>query len=138
MNNRISSLCLPILFVNFFLVAFSFSENVPGKLNSSGMFPVFNVRLGTQTFDPKYQFTSDTKLLETAKQIYEMGSDIIKLNFKATMEVALDTVLPPMIKFNPLSIWCKTNLRTGRFWICLFITTFYGSIPSKKYTGMMA
>lgn len=82
MKNRIPSFYLSSLFVIFFLVSFSFSENVPGKPDPSGLFPVFNVRLGTQTFDPKYQFTSDTKLLETAKQIYEMGSDIIKINMK--------------------------------------------------------
>ena len=39
----------------------------------------FNYVLGTQTIQPKYQFTNDLKLIETAKQIQAMGSNLIKL-----------------------------------------------------------
>ena len=39
----------------------------------------YNVRVGTQTFDPRYHFTSDTLLVETANAITNMGSDIIKM-----------------------------------------------------------
>lgn len=38
----------------------------------------YNVRLGTQTFSPLYQFTAESKLLETARAIRGMGSDIFK------------------------------------------------------------
>jgi hypothetical protein len=37
-----------------------------------------NFFIGTQTFGVKYKFTSDTTLVETAKQIYNMGSDTLK------------------------------------------------------------
>lgn len=38
----------------------------------------YNVRMGTQTFGVKYQFTTNTALVETALAIREMGSDILK------------------------------------------------------------
>ena len=38
----------------------------------------FNVRVGTQTFGVKYQFTTNTSLVETARAITNLGSDIIK------------------------------------------------------------
>lgn len=40
----------------------------------------FNVAVGTQTFGPRYAFSSDTRLVETAEAIYAMGSDIIKMD----------------------------------------------------------
>ncbi len=45
----------------------------------NGSYPPFNYVLGTQTFLPKYQFTEDTRLVETAKKIQAMGSNTIKL-----------------------------------------------------------
>jgi hypothetical protein len=41
--------------------------------------PAFNYVLGTQTFEPKYQFIEETRLVETAMQIEEMGSNILKI-----------------------------------------------------------
>src|SRR4051794_37037508 len=38
----------------------------------------YNVRLGSQTFGPRYQFTAGTKLVETADALRDMGSDIVK------------------------------------------------------------
>ncbi|MEN6387005.1 MAG: hypothetical protein ABFD79_17640 [Phycisphaerales bacterium] len=38
----------------------------------------FNYILGTQTFGPKYQFTNQTRLVETAAAINEMGSNVLK------------------------------------------------------------
>jgi hypothetical protein len=38
----------------------------------------FNLRVGTQTFAGRYQFTTNTLLVETAMAIQEMGSDILK------------------------------------------------------------
>ena len=38
----------------------------------------YNVRVGTQTFDPLYHFTTNTLLVETANAITNLGSDIIK------------------------------------------------------------
>ena len=53
-----------------------------GSGDSSGsplVTDAFNYVLGTQTIQPKYQFTNDLKLIETAKQIQAMGSNLIKL-----------------------------------------------------------
>jgi hypothetical protein len=38
----------------------------------------FNYIVGTQTFGVKYQFTNESKLVETAESIYKMGSNSIK------------------------------------------------------------
>lgn len=38
----------------------------------------YNLRLGTQTFAGRYQFTTNTLLVETAQAIRAMGSDILK------------------------------------------------------------
>ncbi|MEL6311881.1 MAG: hypothetical protein AAFQ17_05875, partial [Pseudomonadota bacterium] len=43
----------------------------------------FNTFIGTQTVNPAYKFTDESALLETAKGIREMGSNILKINFKA-------------------------------------------------------
>lgn len=40
----------------------------------------FNYVLGTQTIGVKYQFTEDTRLVETAKRILDMGSNILKIS----------------------------------------------------------
>ncbi len=40
----------------------------------------YNYVLGTQTIGPKYKFTSDDALVETAKEIYTMGSRILKIS----------------------------------------------------------
>ncbi|HWH67759.1 MAG TPA: hypothetical protein VNT26_00110, partial [Candidatus Sulfotelmatobacter sp.] len=38
----------------------------------------FNYAIGTQTFSPAYQFTQQTRLVETAEAIREMGATVIK------------------------------------------------------------
>ena len=38
----------------------------------------YNVRLGSQTFGPRYQFSAGTKLVETADALRDMGSDLVK------------------------------------------------------------
>src|SRR5206468_2455650 len=38
----------------------------------------YNVRVGTQTFDGLYQFTTNNLLIETANAITNLGSDVIK------------------------------------------------------------
>ena len=64
------------------LTAFSqinFQENQPSSgsgLNLSD----FNYSIGTQTVGSKYQFTDETMLVETAKQIKEMGSNLLKFS----------------------------------------------------------
>lgn len=43
----------------------------------------YNYVIGTQTFDPKYRFTHDDGLIETANAILEMGSNILKISLSA-------------------------------------------------------
>lgn len=43
----------------------------------------YNYTIGTQTFDPKYSFTQDDNLIETARAILEMGSNILKISLNA-------------------------------------------------------
>ncbi len=38
----------------------------------------FNYAVGTQTFDPVYQFTTNSRLVETAEAIRDMGANVIK------------------------------------------------------------
>jgi hypothetical protein len=40
----------------------------------------YNYSIGTQTIGPSYGFTSDDRLVETAKAIINMGSNILKIN----------------------------------------------------------
>lgn len=40
----------------------------------------FNYIIGTQTVGAKYKFTEETNLVETAKAIHEMGSNILKFS----------------------------------------------------------
>jgi hypothetical protein len=40
----------------------------------------YNYSIGTQTIGPSYGFTSDDRLVETAKAIITMGSNILKIN----------------------------------------------------------
>lgn len=44
----------------------------------------YNYILGTQTIGPSYKHTSETMLVETAKQIKEMGSNVLKIALDAT------------------------------------------------------
>src|SRR5689334_11186478 len=38
----------------------------------------FNVHIGTQTFGPRYHFSTNSALLETAEAIRDLGSDVVK------------------------------------------------------------
>ncbi|NQV34072.1 MAG: hypothetical protein HQ515_15375, partial [Phycisphaeraceae bacterium] len=53
----------------------------------------FNYILGTQTIGVKYQFTEDTRLVETAKRILDMGSNHLKINMSRRY-CAQDYALP--------------------------------------------
>ncbi|HWI59295.1 MAG TPA: hypothetical protein VNZ22_18855, partial [Bacillota bacterium] len=64
----------------FFLLAWCIG---PGGLEAASLSDPavdrYNQRVGTQTFDPQYHFTTNTLLVETANAITNMGSDILKL-----------------------------------------------------------
>lgn len=44
----------------------------------------YNYVLGTQTIGPKYKFTTEDALLETAKAIYDMGSTSLKISLSVS------------------------------------------------------
>lgn len=44
----------------------------------------YNYVLGTQTIGPKYKFTAEDALLETAKAIYDMGSKSLKISLSVS------------------------------------------------------
>jgi hypothetical protein len=44
----------------------------------------YNYVLGTQTIGPKYKFTQEDALLETAKAIYDMGSRSLKISLSVS------------------------------------------------------
>lgn len=50
----------------------------------------YNFVLGTNTIGGKYQFTTDSKLLEQAKHVRAMGSNIIKISLGANSPKAYD------------------------------------------------
>jgi hypothetical protein len=60
----------------------------------------YNVRLGSQTFGPRYQFSAGTKLVETADALRDMGSDIVKFyagrdypgKYSITLPVSIQTL----------------------------------------------
>lgn len=58
---------------------------------------VFNYGIGTQTFSPLYQFTAQTKLVETAKAIQGMGSTTIKFFLGKGFDKQYGLTLPPSI-----------------------------------------
>ncbi len=43
----------------------------------------YNYTIGTQTFDPQYRFSQEDDLIETARAILEMGSNILKISLNA-------------------------------------------------------
>jgi hypothetical protein len=60
----------------------------------------FNFVLGTQTFDPKYKFSEETHLVETAQAIAALGSNLVKFDLSRR---ALQTYkLPANPKINTL------------------------------------
>jgi hypothetical protein len=53
-----------------------------GAPSTLPLMDTFNYVIGTQTFSPLYHFTSDTPLVETAKAIRAMGSNVVKFRMK--------------------------------------------------------
>ena len=57
----------------------------------------YNVHAGTQTFSPRYQFTTNTSLVETAAAIGGMGSDVVKFYLGRGMSGQYGISLPGSI-----------------------------------------
>ncbi len=56
----------------------------------------FNYVLGTQTFDPAYQFSDEPALIETARAILDMGSNVLKFALDRDLTEGRDPDLPPI------------------------------------------
>ena len=62
--------CVALLFVQG---SAAFAQKLPNSEAAS-----YNYVIGTQTFDPAYNFTQEDRLVETAREILKMGSNTIK------------------------------------------------------------
>jgi hypothetical protein len=71
----VSKCCLWVLLALVFAIVWPLHA---AKL-SDPQVDAYNLRVGTQTFDGLYHFTTNTLLVETAQAIRAMGSDTIKL-----------------------------------------------------------
>lgn len=78
-----------------------------------------NLRVGTQTIGPKYRFTEENPLLETAKGILEMGSDVLKFSLAPAaygMEPRPGVSLREMADLEPFRTVLDMPFRTFMFW----------------------
>tara|TARA_B100002019_G_scaffold18459_1_gene14359 strand:+ start:142 stop:1428 length:1287 start_codon:yes stop_codon:yes gene_type:complete len=64
------------------LVSFAFMNVPNSKSNTPNeeLLHAYNYSISTQTVGPKYQFTDETSLVETAQQIKDMGSNLLKFS----------------------------------------------------------
>ncbi len=58
---------------------------------------VYNVRVGTETFEGLYKFTANTLLVETAQAITNMGSDVIKIYLGSNTSGQSGVTRPPNV-----------------------------------------
>ena len=69
-----------ILFTVIILSTFSVWAGKKTSQNFDKQISEFNYVIGTQTVGAKYKFTNETNLVETAKAISEMGSNLLKFS----------------------------------------------------------
>lgn len=67
----------------FFTVIFCFVSLIVGAQTDADI-ENYNYVLGTQTIGPKYKFTNEDALIETAKAIYDMGSRSLKISLSVS------------------------------------------------------
>lgn len=83
-NSKITRLSLSLLLcliAGYFVVsAFSNKEVTNKKDDLKKELKAFNYAIGTQTVGSKYKFTNETMLVETAKEIKNMGSNLLKFS----------------------------------------------------------
>jgi hypothetical protein len=83
MKNRLYILKISILVaVTFGLISYTYFYSLDTYFISSNEKKLsdFNYAISTQTVGPKYQFTDETTLVETAQQIKDMGSNLLKFS----------------------------------------------------------
>ncbi len=70
------------LLLPLFLCCLSLSPGSAAQTLSDPRVDAYNCRIGTQTFAGRYQFTTNTLLVETARAIRELGSDVLKMTLE--------------------------------------------------------
>ena len=144
------------------LIAFLFScakKSVNDNSNNNNSTPEtntliqlepYNFVLGTNAISGSYQFTSDNKLVEQAKKVREMGSNILKISLgknspdiygikeatKSTSTLQLFTSNPPYktvcdMDFKYILFWVHTL--TNVDWKGFPLCNPYGKIYCTKY-----
>ena len=66
--------------IGLLIVNFIWAQNTPKDDTSKRLIEDYNYVVGTQTVGPKYKFTNESMLVETAKQIKAMGSNLLKFS----------------------------------------------------------
>ena len=89
----------------------------------------FNYVVGTQTFGARYQFTNQTKIVETSKAILDLGSNILKFGMSDRYSGDLGNVTTAMDSVKSLTDLAKnepSHKKSTGHALCLF---YYLGIP---------
>jgi len=66
--------------IGLVIVNFAWAQTPPKDDAIKRLLEDYNYVVGTQTVGPKYKFTNESMLVETAKQIKDMGSNLLKFS----------------------------------------------------------
>jgi hypothetical protein len=66
--------------IGLLIVNFIWGQTPPKEDATKRLIENYNYVIGTQTVGPKYKFTNESMLVETAKQIKDMGSNLLKFS----------------------------------------------------------
>ena len=66
--------------IGLLIVNFIWAQTAPKDDATKRLIEDYNYVVGTQTVGPKYKFTNESMLVETAKQIKDMGSNLLKFS----------------------------------------------------------
>ncbi|MGK0452648.1 MAG: hypothetical protein ACJAYY_000099 [Paraglaciecola sp.] len=66
--------------IGLLIVNFIWAQTPPKDDATKRLIEDYNYVIGTQTVGPKYKFTNESMLVETAKQIKDMGSNLLKFS----------------------------------------------------------
>lgn len=88
----------------------------------------YNLRVGSQTFSPRYKFTSDTKLVETSDALRLMGSDVLKFymgkNYSGQYGITLPGSIASLTEMAQNETSCRHVLDTDFRHFLIWVYTF--------------
>lgn len=88
----------------------------------------YNLRVGSQTFSPRYKFTSDTKLVETSDALRLMGSDVVKFymgkNYSGQYGITLSGSISSLTEMAKNETSCRHVLDTDFRHFLIWVYTF--------------